>query len=85
MSALSLTISDLFSQINKNILKKEMIVRVKQEVSIHSKLKHPSILEMYTFFEDVNNVYMVLEMAQKGDLQRFLRDSQRVSGSPIAF
>lgn len=55
-------------------------MRVKQEVSIHSKLKHPSILEMYTFFEDVNNVYMVLEMAQKGDLQRFLRDSQRVSG-----
>lgn len=55
-----------------------MTNRVKQEVAIHSKLKHPSILELYTFFEDVNYVYLVLELAQNGELQRYLKESQRV-------
>lgn len=56
-----------------------MVGRVKQEVAIHSKLKHPSILELYTFFEDENYVYLVLELAQHGELHRYLKESQRVS------
>ncbi|XP_055322215.1 serine/threonine-protein kinase PLK4 [Sitodiplosis mosellana] len=55
-----------------------MVGRVKQEVAIHSKLKHPSILELYTFFEDINYVYLVLELAQNGELHRYLKESQRV-------
>lgn len=55
-----------------------MAQRVKQEVAIHSKLKHPSILELYTFFEDANNVYLVLELAQNGELHRYMKDNQRV-------
>jgi len=50
-----------------------MVNRVKQEVSIHSRLKHPSILQLYTFFEDENYVYLVLEICKNGELQRFLR------------
>lgn len=56
-----------------------MVGRVKQEVAIHSKLKHPSILELYAFFEDANYVYLVLELAQNGELHRYLKESQRVS------
>lgn len=56
-----------------------MVGRVKQEVAIHSKLKHPSILELYTFFEDMNYVYLVLELAQNGELHRYLKEKQRVS------
>lgn len=44
--------------------------RVKQEIEIHSKLEHPSILELFTFFEDGNYIYLVLELA-KMDLQRY--------------
>ena len=54
-----------------------MTDRVRQEVAIHTRLKHPSILELYTFFEDSNYVYLVLELAQNGALHRFLVDKQK--------
>ena len=55
-----------------------MVNRVRQEVTIHSRLKHPSILELYTFFEDINYVYLVIELAHNGELQRFMRKHNRV-------
>nr|XP_023026817.1 serine/threonine-protein kinase PLK4 [Leptinotarsa decemlineata] len=51
-----------------------MVSRVKQEVSIHSRLKHPSILELYECFEDVNYVYLVLELCHKGELQKYFKE-----------
>lgn len=50
-----------------------MVDRVNQEVRIHSRLKHPTILELYTCFEDSNYVYLVLELCHNGELQRFLK------------
>ncbi|XP_066995879.2 serine/threonine-protein kinase PLK4 [Anabrus simplex] len=55
-----------------------MVERVRQEVAIHSRLKHPSILELYTFFEDVNYVYLVLELCHNGELQRYLKNHAKV-------
>uniref|UniRef100_A0A182MRM6 Serine/threonine-protein kinase PLK4 n=1 Tax=Anopheles culicifacies TaxID=139723 RepID=A0A182MRM6_9DIPT len=54
-----------------------MANRVRQEVAIHSKLKHPSILELYTFFEDFDYVYLVLELAENGELQQYLRERNK--------
>ncbi|KAI8122176.1 hypothetical protein FF38_05750 [Lucilia cuprina] len=51
--------------------------RVRQEVEIHSRLKHPSVLELYTFFQDANYVYLVLELAQNGELQRYMKQVMR--------
>lgn len=51
-----------------------MVNRVKQEVSIHSRLKHPSILELYECFEDINYVYLVLELCHNGELQKCLKE-----------
>ncbi|KAF4528591.1 hypothetical protein B566_EDAN015811 [Ephemera danica] len=51
-----------------------MADRVRQEVAIHSRLKHPSVLELLTFFEDANYVYLVLELCSGGELQRFVRN-----------
>lgn len=51
--------------------------RVRQEVEIHSRLKHPSILELYTFFQDQNYVYLVLELCHNGELHRYLKQSMR--------
>lgn len=59
------------------IQSKRMEKRVNEEISIHSKLKHPSIIELYKFFEDSEYVYLVLELAQMGELHRYLRESQR--------
>ena len=50
-----------------------MANRVRQEVEIHSRLKHPSVLELYTFFQDANYVYLVLELAHNGELQRYMK------------
>ncbi|XP_025204259.1 serine/threonine-protein kinase PLK4 [Melanaphis sacchari] len=53
--------------------KQNMIDRVRQEVKIHSQLKHPSILELYTFFEDCRHVYLVLELCHNGELLQYLK------------
>lgn len=50
-----------------------MMNRVKQEVGIHTRLKHPAILEVYTCFENTNYVYLVLELCHNGELQRYLK------------
>lgn len=53
--------------------KQNMIDRVRQEVKIHSQLKHPSILELYTFFEDCQHVYLVVELCHNGELLQYLK------------
>ena len=50
-----------------------MVERVRQEVRIHSRLKHPSILELHTFFEDERAVYLVLELCVHGELGKYVR------------
>lgn len=50
-----------------------MVDRVGQEIAIHSKLKNPAILELYTVFQDANYVYLVLELCHNGELQRYLK------------
>ncbi|XP_065839173.1 serine/threonine-protein kinase PLK4-like [Oscarella lobularis] len=49
-----------------------MVSRVRNEVEIHCQLKHPSIVELYHFFEDDQYVYLILEMCHNGELQRYL-------------
>lgn len=47
--------------------------RIASEVRLHWGLKHPSIVELFDFFEDDRFVYMVLELCGGGDLYRMLR------------
>lgn len=64
--------------IDKKIMKaSRMTTRVEHEVQIHYQLKHPSILELYTFFEDKNYVYLVLELCNNGEMQRYLKSRQK--------
>lgn len=56
---------------------KKMKDRVIQEVTIHFSLKHESILEMFTFFEDNENIYLVLELAHYGALHHYFVDKQK--------
>lgn len=53
--------------------KQNMIDRVRQEVKIHSQLKHPSVLELYAFFEDDRHVYLILELCHNGELLQYLK------------
>lgn len=60
----------------KAMHKAGMVQRVTNEVEIHCRLKHPSILELYNYFEDSNYVYLVLEMCHNGEMSRYLKDHQ---------
>ncbi|KAG1696979.1 Protein furry -like [Nymphon striatum] len=61
----------------KRIRTSEMISRVNQEVEIHLKLKHPSILELYTYFEDSEYIYLVLEMCSRGNCKQHVERLKR--------
>lgn len=41
---------------------------VRREVEIQSRLKHENIIQMFGYFHDVKNVYMILEFAANGEL-----------------
>uniref|UniRef100_A0A3Q2YSF5 Serine/threonine-protein kinase PLK4 n=1 Tax=Hippocampus comes TaxID=109280 RepID=A0A3Q2YSF5_HIPCM len=61
--------------IDKKMMHKAgMVQRVTNEVEIHCRLKHPSILELYNYFEDNNYVYLVLEMCHNGEMGRYLKE-----------
>ncbi|XP_051942927.1 serine/threonine-protein kinase PLK4 isoform X2 [Hippocampus zosterae] len=61
--------------IDKKMMHKAgMVQRVTNEVEIHCRLKHPSILELYNYFEDKNYVYLVLEMCHNGEMGRYLKE-----------
>lgn len=62
-------------QIDKKAMHKAgMVQRVTNEVEIHCRLKHPSVLELYNYFEDSNYVYLVLEMCHNGEMSRYLKE-----------
>lgn len=57
-----------------------MARRVRNEVELHSKLRHPNILRLYHFFEDQINVYLVMELCELGELYSYLRQKERQTG-----
>ncbi|XP_005666931.1 serine/threonine-protein kinase PLK4 isoform X2 [Sus scrofa] len=61
----------------KAMYKAGMVQRVQNEVKIHCQLKHPSILELYNYFEDSNYVYLVLEMCHNGEMNRYLKNRRK--------
>ncbi|KAA0202181.1 hypothetical protein HAZT_HAZT007182 [Hyalella azteca] len=63
----------IFQISKEQILERGLNERVRQEVSIHRTLDHPSILKLYTFFEDARFVYLVLELCTGGELQKALK------------
>lgn len=50
------------------ILERSMSEQLKQEVRIMYSLNHPNIIKLHNHFEDDNNVYLILELAEGGNL-----------------
>eukprot|EP00158_Paraphelidium_tribonemae_P007978 Partr_v1_DN28419_c0_g1_i7_m41558 putative Polo-like kinase len=61
----------------KKIAAANMHSRVRNEVKLHSRLHHPSILRLYHFFEDSDNVYLIMERCRSGELYRYLSNRRR--------
>lgn len=64
--------------IDKKLIKDaRMNKRVSNEVEVHWQLNHPSILQLYTYFEDKEKVYLVTELCENGELFQYLQNTPR--------
>lgn len=65
--------------INKNVLKNPNEVLTEAKLSM--QLKHKNIVKFYEIYEDFNNIYLVMELCEKGDLVDLLEHTpaQRLS------
>ncbi|KAJ3022465.1 Serine/threonine-protein kinase plk4 [Thoreauomyces humboldtii] len=61
-----------------------MTRRVANEVEVHWQLHHPSILELYNYFEDQSYVYLVMEICQNGELFQYIRQRDSALTEPEA-
>lgn len=73
------------------ILRKAEIIRLKQvehiksEVALLSKISHPFIVNLLSFFQDPEKVYMVIEYVPGGELFSYLRREGRLSNDSAKF
>lgn len=61
--------------LTKQIQKEKMT----QEIQIHAKLNHPNIVEFFGFFEDPNNIYIVLELCKKRSMMELSKRRQVIT------
>ncbi|XP_053666312.1 aurora kinase B [Anopheles marshallii] len=57
------------SQLTKWNVEKQLL----REIEIQSRLKHPHILRLYTWFHDDRRIYLALELAAQGELYKHLK------------
>ena len=58
--------------ISKNSNKKGTIIQIQRELNILQSLSHPNILKLIEYYESQNNVYIVTEYIQHGNLKDYL-------------
>ncbi len=52
---------------------------LKREIGIQRSISHPNIVGLNNYFEDKENVYIVLEYAEKGSLFHYLRTRRKLN------
>ena len=59
-------------QYDRSAMTPPQLRRALDEVAVHLELSHPNILPLLGWWSDARYVYMLLELAQKGDLYKML-------------
>lgn len=49
----------------KLMIKHNQKEKTAQEITIHRSLNHPNVVMFHSYFEDVQNIYIVLELCKK--------------------
>lgn len=49
----------------KQMTKQDQKDKMTQEITIHKSLHHKNIVQFYSFFDDPQNVYIILELCKK--------------------
>ena len=51
-------------------------ININSEIDIMKKINHPNILKLYDVVEYKNNIYLVLEYCNQGDLQKYIESKE---------
>ena len=62
----------------KTLTKSRTYQKLKSEINIHKSLHHENIVEFEHFFEDDENVYLILEMCQNQTLNELVKRKKRL-------
>lgn len=65
--------------VKSDIIKQKRAQKLVSEIKIHKSLHHPHIVALEHFFEDSNNVYILLEMCQNQTLHELLKRRKRLT------
>merc|ERR1719262_1375370 len=70
-----------------SIVKPRAHAKLRSEIAIHQSLDHERIVRFYDYFEDADNVYIILEMCPNQTLNELLRrkPNKRMSESEALF
>eukprot|EP00116_Pleurobrachia_bachei_P019272 sb/3479534/ len=72
--------------VSKTLLKKDhQREKMSQEIRIHRSLNHKNIVKFYSYFEDPDNVYMILELCRKKSLMEMHKRRQAVTEPETRF
>lgn len=64
--------------LKKSVLKAENVIgQLIRQIKIQSTLDHPSIVKLYGFFHDSDNVYLIMELSTEGQLYEVLKTKGR--------
>jgi 5'-AMP-activated protein kinase catalytic alpha subunit len=63
--------------INKKKMKtKNMISKVKREIKILKFINHPNIIKLYEVLDTTNDIFVIMEIASKGELYDFIQNNE---------
>lgn len=66
-------------EINKKQLMDQIVIEyVEREIEIMLKINHKNIIKLYYYFEDDDFFYLILELAEKGQLYRKLFGNEKL-------
>ncbi|KAF8566556.1 hypothetical protein P879_07934 [Paragonimus westermani] len=68
----------------KQIVKNKLEHQLRRELEIMCHLRHPNILQLYTYFHDKKRIYLVLELAYYGQMYSELKRLGRFSETMAA-
>ncbi|WWC86399.1 uncharacterized protein L201_001275 [Kwoniella dendrophila CBS 6074] len=61
------------------VITKEVQTQVRREIEVMQQLRHPNIIRLYGWFHDSTRIFLMLELAGKGELYKQLAKKGRFS------
>ncbi len=55
---------------------KNMISKVKREIKILKFINHPNIIKLYEVLDTTNDIFVIMEIASKGELYDFIQNNE---------